>query len=104
MIKKIMFSLLMIFLLTGVVFSIGAWDLDHFLQRLNRADRVELVSGLGREHLRRLLLVEAVGLLIGLAALNFQTRVGFWFEALLVFLVVIGISRIVARVRKETGG
>jgi hypothetical protein len=91
-------------LLIGVVASTGAWDLDHFLQRLSLADRIELESGLGREHLRRLLVVEAVGLLAGLAALVFQTRISFWWEALLVLLVVIGLSRIIARVRKETGG
>lgn len=48
-------------MLIGVVSSLGAWDLDHFLQRLNRADRVELELGLGREHLRRLLFVEGIG-------------------------------------------
>jgi len=91
-------------LLLGVVASLGAWDLNHFLQRLSRAERVDLVSGLGREHLRRLLLVEAIGLLAGLVAINLQVRITFWWIALLVVLVVIGISRIVVRVRKETGG
>ncbi len=91
-------------MLLGVVFSIGAWDLDHFLQRLGQVEHVELKSGLGCEHLRRLFLVEAAGLLIGLIALTLQARISFWWEALLVLLVVIGLSRIVARVRKETGG
>ena len=90
-------------MLIGVVSSIGAWDLDHFLRRLGQVDHVDLESGLGREHLRRLFLVEAIGLLVGLTALSIQTRVSFWWEALLVLLVVIGLSRIVARVRKETG-
>ena len=91
-------------MLIGVVSSIGAWDLDHFLQRLNQADFIELESGLGREHLRRLFLVESVGLVAGLAGLTFHTRISFWWEALLVLIVVIGLSRIIARVRKETGG
>ncbi len=91
-------------MLIGAVSSIGAWDLDHFVQRLGQVDYVDLESGLGREHLRRLFLVEVVGLLVGLAALTIRAQISFWWEALLVMLVVIGLSRIVARVRKETGG
>lgn len=91
-------------MLLGLVASLGAWDLDHFLQRLSRADRIELESGLGRDHLRRLMLVEVIGFTVGMVGLTFQTLITFWWEVLLVLLVVIGLSRIVARVRKEIGG
>lgn len=89
-------------MLVAVIASLGAWDLYHFLMRLNRAERVEFNSGLGREHLRRLVLVELAGLVAGLATLTFQLQLGFWWDALFVFLVVVGLSMLIRRIRKET--
>jgi hypothetical protein len=89
-------------LLLGVVTSLGAWDLYHFLMRLDSAEHVEYASGLGREHLRRLGLVELGGMVAGLAALTFHLGVDFWWEMCFSILVVIGISVIIARIRKET--
>ncbi|MBE0696670.1 MAG: hypothetical protein IH586_07085 [Anaerolineaceae bacterium] len=89
-------------MLLAVVASLGAWDLYHFLMRLNRAEHVEYSSGLGREHLRRLGLVELGGMLAGLIGLNFRLAVTFWWEVCFSILVVIGISVIIARIRKET--
>lgn len=89
-------------MLVGVVGSLGAWDLAHFLRRINSVERVDFETGLGREHVRRLILIEAVALLTGLFALTAQARIPFWWEALLALLAVIGISRIVAFIRKQT--
>jgi hypothetical protein len=89
-------------LLLGVVASLGAWDLYHFLMRLNGAEHVEYASGLGREHLRRLVLVELGGMVAGMVALTFRLGVSFWWEMCFSILVVIGISVIIARIRKET--
>lgn len=89
-------------MLIALVAVLGAWDLDNFLQRLGVAERVEFDTGLGREHLRRLAMVEGLGFLAGLIALTAQIHIPFWWVALLVFLAVIGISRIVAYVRKQT--
>jgi len=95
------FGLPVLLVTVAVVASLGAWDLYSFLLRLNRADRVEYESGLGREHLRRLAYVELAGLAAGLAAMYIHPRIGFWWEALLVLIVIIGLSRIFARIRKE---
>ncbi len=89
-------------MLISIVATLGAWDLYHFLMRLSRAERVEFNSGLGREHLRRLILVEMAGLVVGLATLTFRFSLGFWWEALFVFLVVVGLSVLIQRIRKET--
>jgi hypothetical protein len=85
----------------AVVASLGAWDLYSFLLRLSRADRVEYESGLGREHLRRLAYVEMAALAAGFAVIFIHPRISFWWEALLVLIVIIGLSRIFARIRKE---
>lgn len=89
-------------LLFAVVTSLGAWDLNHFLQRLGEVDRVEFASGLGRSHLRRLALVEGIGLLAGLVALTVKIELQFGWVALLVLLVVFAISRVIAFVRHAT--
>lgn len=90
-------------MLLAIIASLGAWDLNHFLMRLNMAERVEFTSGLTREHMRRLVLVELIGMLAGLAALTFRSQVTFWWEVLLGFLVIMCLSILIARIRKETG-
>ncbi len=87
--------------LIATVATLGAWDLDHFLQRLNVVERVEFDTGLGREHFRRLAVVQGLGLFIGLLALFVHLRIAFWWEALLVLLAVIGIRQLVHFVRKQ---
>ena len=89
-------------LLLTALGALGAWDLDQFLNRLRSVERVEYESGLGRDHLRRLLLVEGIGLLAGGLALTVRFALAFWWIVLLALLAVIGISRVVAFVRKET--
>lgn len=87
--------------LVSVVAGLGAWDLDHFLRRLASVEHVEFSTGIARMHLRRLGLVEAGGLVIGLVGLAVRLQLGFWWEALLVVLVVVGLSRLIDFVRKK---
>ncbi len=91
-------------MLLAVVATLVAWDLAHFLHRLKLAERVDYQTGLGREHLRRLILVEGVGFLAGLLALTLRAHISFWWEALLAFLAIIGVGRLIAHIRKQTGG
>lgn len=86
--------------LITVVAALGAWDLDHFLQRLSIVERVEFDTGLGREHLRRLGIVQGLGMLGGIVALILRARISFWWEALLVLLALIGIQQVIRFVRK----
>lgn len=88
-------------MLLSVVAALGAWDLDHFLKRLRMVKRVELATGLGRDHLRRLILVEMIGGVVGLAALYTRLQLGFWLAAGLALVAVIVLSRIVALLREE---
>jgi hypothetical protein len=90
-------------MLLATVAALGSWDLDHFLQRLSVVERVEFETGLGREHLRRLGMVEGLGLLAGLLALTSRMFIPFWWEILLVLLAVIGIRLVVRFVRKQMG-
>lgn len=87
--------------LLSAVAALGAWDLDHFLRRLNAVERVAFETGLGRAHLLRLALVEGIGLLAGLLALSVSLRLPFWWEVLLVVLAMIGLSRLIEFTRAQ---
>jgi len=89
-------------MLVMTVAALGAWDLDHFLQRLSGIKHVDYSTGIGRAHLRRLVVVEAIGLVAGLLALLMRTQIPFWWEALLVLLAVIGLRVLAAFVRRES--
>ena len=88
-------------MLLALVATLGAWDLDHFSQRLRLVERVVLDTGLGNNHLRRLLLIELLGLLAGLAGLTSSLYLTFWMQLLLVILAVYGISRLILFIKNE---
>ena len=88
-------------LLLAIVATLGAWDLDQFSQRLRSVERVDLDSGLGKNHLRRLFLIESLGLLAGAAGLTARLQITFWAAVLLVILALVGISRLVIFIKKE---
>jgi hypothetical protein len=88
-------------LLIAATTTLGAWDLDHFLQRLSAAERVEYETGLGRVHLRRLGTVQGLGLLAAVLAMVVRARIPFWWETLLVLLAVIGLWQLIRFVRKQ---
>jgi len=90
----------LLILLTAVA-SLGAWDLDYFLQRLKTAEHVEGEQGLGISHLRRLATTEALGLLLGVIAAALHTTVSFWLAVVLVLLGVVGVSQLILYVRRQ---
>ena len=47
-------------------------------------------------------MVEGIGYLTGLTAITIRLQIPFWWEALLVFLAVIGISQVVQFVKKQS--
>lgn len=91
-------------LLLSVVAALGAWDLDSFLQRLEAAERVEYSSGLGRDHLRRLAMVQGIGLLVGLLTLGIRARIPFWWELLLILMAVVSLSVLIFFMRRQAAG
>lgn len=90
-------------MLFGLVAALSAWDLDHFAHRLDGAERVQRARLLGRRHLRRLLIVDGLGLLLGGAALTIQVQLDFGLILLLGLLALLGLSRAVRFLRREGG-
>ena len=88
-------------MLAGLVGSLAAWDLGHFLETLRDAGRVEGQRQLELDHLRRLLLVSGLGLLLGALALEVRTRLSFWVVILLGLVGIASLSRAVVYLRFE---
>ncbi len=89
----------MLFSLTATLI---AWDLAHFSHRLQQVDQVKELARLQRGHLQRLLLVAGLGLLLGTVALNLQFELNLGWGVFLGALIIVGLSQVVGRVRRES--
>lgn len=88
-------------MLPGVVAALSAWDLDHFAQRLRSAGRVDRVRELERRHIRRLLIVDGLGLVLAVAALGIKVRFGFGVAFFLGLLAALSLSLVIGSMRRE---
>jgi len=82
--------------LFGLVAALSAWDLAHFARWLGGAERVVGRYEMERRHLRRLLLVDAVGLLLGGVALLVRIQIAFALLLLIGLLFALAIRRVVS--------
>lgn len=87
--------------LLAVVAALWAWDLDGLARRLARYTYVGDRGRLERQHLGRLLIVSALGLLLGLVALALRIRLTFLPALLLSLLTVLGLSWAIFLLRTE---
>jgi len=87
--------------LLGTGAALAAWDLDAFARRLGDGGPMGDRAMLERRHLQRLLLVEALGLLLAGAALAVRVRIGFGGALLLGALAVLGLSQVMGFFRRE---
>lgn len=89
-------------MLVGAVAALSAWDLDHFARRLASVPRVEDAAGLERAHLRRLLVVDAVGVTLAGIPLVATLDLGFGAALLLGLLAIVGLSHTIGFLRRES--
>ncbi|MBC8074608.1 MAG: hypothetical protein H7Y32_00910, partial [Chloroflexales bacterium] len=89
-------------LLCGEVLALAVWDLDRFERLLARADRVTNAAALWRGHVLRIAPVLAAALLLGLIALNLQVTLSFAWMILLGVLALLGLSRAIGLLRRES--
>lgn len=82
-------------LLIGLIAALSVWDLDAFARRLSSVDAVDQEQALKRRHLERLLIVDALGLLLGISALTVQIRLSFGLALVLALIALVGLSRAV---------
>jgi hypothetical protein len=88
-------------MLIGVVGALSAWDLDHFVRRLRESGQVENTHALERRHFQRLLIVDSVGLLLGMVALGIRIEFSFSIGLLLAVLAAFGLTRAIGFLRRQ---
>ena len=90
-----------IYSITAVLFSLLAWDLIHFHQRLQMTTHKGDIRTMERKHFTRLTVILALSI-AGYAAINLiQVSLTFGAAALLALLGIWGISALVYRLRSH---
>ncbi|MBI5824812.1 MAG: hypothetical protein HZB18_12350 [Chloroflexi bacterium] len=87
--------------LAGVIFSLLAWDLTRFHQRLQMTNSQQDTRKMERAHFARLTLLIGLSLLGYFAVTRIQVTLTFGSAALLALLGIWGISALVYRLRSH---
>jgi len=90
-----------IWMLLGALGGLLGWDLSDFARRLSYAAPTDDVRGMEHSHLARVGVVAALGLGLALLSLFIHVRrLAFEVAVGLVLLAVLGLTRLVMRLRK----
>lgn len=90
-------------LLGGVVLALIAWDLEHFVLRVQSAPPLPVHQKLAQQHLGRLLAVAATGLSLGLVALLVEIDLTFALALLFGLLLFLALAQVVTFLRRSGG-
>lgn len=90
-------------LLISIIANLSAWDLHSFARQLKNVDVVEQARVLSQGHLRRLLIVDGLGLATAGLALTLQLRLGFGLALVLAVVALVAVSRVIHSLRHSTG-
>jgi uncharacterized membrane protein len=88
-------------LLLSVVATLAAWDLDYFVRRLKKVERVEKPHDLEQRHLKRLMSVAALGLLLGGVAIAVEVQLNFGWVLFWGVVLILGMSRLIDLLNRE---
>ncbi|MFC1533290.1 hypothetical protein ACFL7M_08010 [Thermodesulfobacteriota bacterium] len=81
-------------LLLSVVSALLAWDLHQFINRLEKAGRIEKRSEIERRHLKRIMIIAGLSLILGTVALLVELELGFGWMLFWGVLLVLSLSRL----------
>ncbi len=95
----VLLDLPLVWLFTGLVSGLVAWDLTNFHYQLRFVEKEDLAQ-MERAHMERLGLFLGIALLLGAGSIVLQARLTFEWVAFLVLLCVWGLSRMVKWLRK----
>ena len=102
---------LMLGMLQGIPISFGvcvvggtlaAWDLFHFQRRLLSVAKAVKPSTLISQHISRLILVDAGGMVLALVAISLQVTLDLGVVLVLIVVLMIGIGQIISILRQES--
>lgn len=82
--------------------GLAAWDTYHLLRRTERVDHIENAKKLEALHLRRLLVVLALGSVVGFITMITKINLGFGLMLVLGLLAIFGIGQAVRYLRKNS--
>ncbi|MBN1454457.1 MAG: hypothetical protein JW963_25795 [Anaerolineales bacterium] len=87
-------------MISGALGGLLAWDLTEFMRRLRFAARTDDLRDLERRHLARVTIVALIG--VALASIPMLVRLEFTFEwvVLLTLIATLGITQLVAWLRR----
>lgn len=86
-------------LLLGLIAALSAWDLDAFSRQVQDTDAVK--PALEGRHLRRLLVVDGIGLVSAGLALTVQVRLSFGLAMAVAIAALVGLSRAIGFLRRD---
>jgi len=92
-----------LYLVISLIAALSAWDLDHFWRELRHSDHTERKRALTWRHLRRLWIVDGIGLLCSAVALQVRIELSFGVAIVLGLLALVGLSRTIGLLGRETG-
>ncbi|MEW6406098.1 MAG: hypothetical protein AB1649_30305 [Chloroflexota bacterium] len=83
----------------GVSFSLFAWDLMEFRNRLKLASNESDVPAMERKHLLRLGVLSAAGTILFVLAVFAHLKLGLWALIFLAFITALGLAQLIWRLR-----
>jgi hypothetical protein len=100
----VLWSLPSLWLLSGTVVGLVAWDLARFTRALQDARDVRNETELVQAHLWRLGIVAGVGWFLGWAALRVQLRFDFIWALALGLMVILGLGGAMRHLQRKSDG
>lgn len=90
-------------MLVALISALTAWDLDAFGRWLRGCPAAGEALSLQRRHLQRTLALDLLALGLGLLALQLHIRLRLGVLILLGLILAVGLSRVVAALRRQAG-
>jgi hypothetical protein len=89
-------------MLVSLVAGLTAWDLHHFVYRLRLIQEREMLKRLEYAHLRRLLIVDGLGIVFAGLTLTIHLTVNFGITLVLAALAIVCLSQFLNFLRRES--
>lgn len=88
-------------LIAGALGGLLAWDLSEFMRRMDYAHETDDVPGMQRRHIARLTIVTSIGLLLASIPMLVHLEITFEWMMLLTLVAVLGVTQLVAWLRRR---
>ena len=88
-------------LLLSIVAALSSWDLQAFIHRIHRDERVEKAPDLEKQHIKRLVTALGPGFLLGWITLKISIHIRFGWMLFFGIAITIGLSRLIERIGRE---